>query len=124
MQKGGGNDEVPEESQPQGGGDVLPTPRHALPAQVEDHLGHGPRAEVRTFDDEVLLVFREPEAKWVKCQGRSPSPSPRQKVVVQKNNSLVKTLKGMCNVFPKSRLPKYASLPDPFEQEVMEGVIR
>ena len=65
------------------------------------------------------------EAKWIKC-GRSP-PSPQQRVtsavVPKRSNSLVQTLKGMVNVFPKNRLPKFA-FNDDLEKEVMEGVLR
>ena len=70
------------------------------------------------------ILSREPEAKWIKC-GRSP-PSPQQRMmtaVPKRSNSLVQTLKGMVNVFPKNRLPKFA-FNDDLEREVMEGVLR
>lgn len=44
-------------------------------------------------------------------------------VVPKRSNSLVQTLKGMVNVFPKNRLPKFA-FNDDLEKEVMEGVLR
>ena len=73
----------------------------------------------------MQMQSREPEAKWIKC-GRSP-PSPQQRVtsavVPKRSNSLVQTLKGMVNVFPKNRLPKFA-FNDDLEKEVMEGVLR
>ena len=43
--------------------------------------------------------------------------------VPKRSNSLVQTLKGMVNVFPKNRLPKFA-FNDDLEKEVMEGVLR
>ena len=43
--------------------------------------------------------------------------------VPKRSNSLVQTLKGMVNVFPKNRLPKFA-FNDDLEREVMEGVLR
>ena len=82
-----------------------------------------PRFNFFTF--EVQMQSREPEAKWIKC-GRSP-PRPQQRVtsavVPKRSNSLVQTLKGMVNVFPKNRLPKFA-FNDDLEKEVMEGVLR
>ena len=73
------------------------------------------------------MLFREPEAKWMKCQGRSP-PSPRmrvQPVQAKATTGLVNTLKGMCNSFPRNRLPKFTFTTNAeMEKEVMEGVLR
>ena len=75
------------------------------------------------------MLFREPEAKWIKCQGRSP-PSPRVRVQpvppkAAAPTGLVHTLRGMCNSFPRSRLPKFTFTTNAeMEKEVMEGVLR